>query len=139
MNCPRCNEELVLEDYMGIEVDKCPGCEGMWLDYHELDELEDKVYAEDELKGTTVYRSFPSNMNCPKCGKQMNRFNYRFYDLELDYCDDEHGWWLDKGEEERVLEVMQQKAKDLERKFSWEEKWPRFLRGLRSKGKKGRK
>jgi Zn-finger nucleic acid-binding protein len=138
MNCPRCNAELVIEDHMGIEVDKCHGCGGMWLDHEELDELEDKVYDQDELKGTTIYRTHPSNMNCPKCGKQMKRFNYRFYDLELDYCDEEHGFWLDEGEEQRVLEIMKEKSKDLDRKFAWEEKWPRFLTKLRGKGKKKR-
>ena len=136
MNCPRCDGELVLEDYLGIEVDKCNGCGGMWLDYEELDQLEDTVYAEDELKGTTVYRSNPSTMNCPKCGKQMKKFNYRFYDLELDYCDEQHGWWLDKGEEERVLEIMQERSKDMDRKFAWEKAWPSFLKGLRGGKKK---
>ena len=133
MNCPRCGGELVIEMYQGIEVDKCIGCEGMWLDYEELDELEDKVFDADELKGTTIYRSFPSEMNCPKCDKQMKRFNYRFYDLELDYCDDQHGFWLDKGEETRILEVMEKEAKNMGRKLDLESKWPDTLRKLKSK------
>ena len=46
MNCPRCNDELEVENYKGIEVDRCSQCQGMWLDYGELDQLEDVVLDE---------------------------------------------------------------------------------------------
>jgi ribosomal protein L37AE/L43A len=55
MDCPRCKTALRIEDYRGIEVDRCPQCQGMWLDYGELDQLEDKVLDKDDLKGTLVY------------------------------------------------------------------------------------
>jgi hypothetical protein len=29
----------------------------------------------------------------------MKRFNYRFFDLELDFCP-EHGFWLDKDKDD---------------------------------------
>jgi Zn-finger nucleic acid-binding protein len=135
MNCPRCNGQMVIEDYMGIEVDKCRSCKGMWLDLIELDELEDKAYAEDALKGQVIYRTAPSTLKCPKCGKVMKKFNYKLYDVELDYCE-EHGYWLDKGEEERVLQIMKQRAKDMQRKADEEGKWTSFLGALRFGGKK---
>ena len=37
MNCPKCGMKLVGVDYKGIEVDKCSGCEGIWLDAGELE------------------------------------------------------------------------------------------------------
>lgn len=37
MNCPKCGMKLVEVDYKGIEVDKCSGCEGIWLDPGELE------------------------------------------------------------------------------------------------------
>jgi hypothetical protein len=51
MNCPKCNSELVKKFYKGmIEVESCPQCRGMWLDFHELDQLEDIVFDKDNTK-----------------------------------------------------------------------------------------
>ncbi len=133
MNCPKCDKELNEKMYRGIQVDSCSTCEGMWLDCEELDELEDKVFDKDELKGTTIFRTFPTDLKCPRCGKQMKKFNYRYYDLELDYCEGQHGFWLDKGEEKRVLELMQEEAKKMARKFNLEENWVKTLRRLKTK------
>lgn len=36
MHCPKCGMNLVTIDYKGIAVDRCTGCEGLWLDYGEL-------------------------------------------------------------------------------------------------------
>jgi Zn-finger nucleic acid-binding protein len=69
---------------------------------------------------------------CPKCREPMQRFNYRAYDLELDLCEQGHGTWLDAGEEKRVLELMEQRIKDLNRKAKAEAEWDDFLRKLRS-------
>ncbi|MEE9199256.1 MAG: zf-TFIIB domain-containing protein [Dehalococcoidia bacterium] len=139
MNCPRCNTALKVEHYKGIEVDRCPKCEGVWLDFHELDQLEDTVFAKDELKGTMEYSPRPSDITCPKCQGQMTIFNYRAYNLPIDACNDEHGFWLDRGEETRVLELMKQRIKDLDRSAKAEAEWYGFLAKLRGKlGKRRR-
>ena len=39
MNCPNCNETLVMTERQGIEIDYCPKCRGVWLDKGELDKL----------------------------------------------------------------------------------------------------
>ena len=132
MNCPRCNCELAVENYQGIEVDRCPNCGGMWLDYGELDQLEDTVLDKDKLKGSLMFRSFQSELACPKCSGRMQRFYYRANKLELDFCEEGHGWWLDADEERRVLELMEQRIKDLDRKAKAEAEWGNFLAKLRS-------
>jgi Zn-finger nucleic acid-binding protein len=132
MNCPRCKAELRVEDYKGIEVDRCPQCQGMWLDYGELDQLEDQVLDEDEVKGTLVYGSVRGELPCPKCGAPMTSFRYRANNLELDLCEKGHGTWLDAEEEKKVLELMEQRIKDLNRKVKAEAEWGSFLENLRS-------
>jgi len=132
MNCPRCKIELKVEDYRGIEVDRCPQCQGMWLDYGELDQLEDLALDQDEIKGTIVYSPYKGDLPCPKCEKPMQRFSYRAYDLQLDLCEQGHGTWLDAGEENRVLEIMEQRIKDLDRKAKAEAEWGNLLGKLRS-------
>ncbi|UCD35001.1 MAG: zf-TFIIB domain-containing protein [Nitrospiraceae bacterium] len=37
MKCPKCGMDLIAVDYRGIEVDKCSGCQGIWLDAGELE------------------------------------------------------------------------------------------------------
>ena len=133
MNCPRDGAELKVEGHKGIDVDRCPRCNGIWLDYEELDELEDAVMSDDSSKGTMFFNSFGGDLLCPKCGKHMKWFRYRHYDMELDFCEEEHGFWLDKGEEDRVLEVMKQRTKDLSRSSSAEGDWDKFLSGMKSK------
>lgn len=39
MLCPICKIELKLADRLGIEIDYCPQCRGVWLDRGELDKL----------------------------------------------------------------------------------------------------
>lgn len=39
MQCPNCNETLVMTERQGIEIDYCPKCRGVWLDRGELDKI----------------------------------------------------------------------------------------------------
>jgi Zn-finger nucleic acid-binding protein len=133
MKCPNCHAELHEKSYKGIDVDFCDNCQGMWLDADELDELEDKAFDEDDLKGSLVVSSSPSDRHCPHCDSQLKKFQYRLYSLELDYCESGHGYWLDAGEEKRVLELMNQREKDMERKFDAESEWKKTLKKLRKK------
>ena len=133
MNCPRCRTELKLQEYRGIQVDRCPECKGLWLDHPELDQLEDTVMDDDVAKGTMEYASRESDIQCPTCGDPMTTFNYRAYNLPIDYCPKEHGFWLDAGEEDRVLELMRQRIKDLNRSSGAEAEWARFLKRVGSR------
>lgn len=133
MDCPRCSAPLKIETLKGIEVDRCKSCEGLWLDHVEMDQLEDTVMAEDERKGTMVYAVRPSDIACPRCAGPMRTFNYRAYNLPIDECEDQHGFWLDRGEEKRVLDLMKQRIKDLKRAASAEDEWGKLLNRMKSK------
>ena len=85
-----------------------------------------------ERRATVRYSERRSELHCPVCDKEMTAFDYRAYDLELDTCDD-HGFWLDAGEEARVREIIAERVRDLARSASAEESWGRFLGGLRRK------
>lgn len=37
MKCPKCGMDLAEIDYRGLAVDKCLGCQGVWLDAGELE------------------------------------------------------------------------------------------------------
>ncbi len=42
MKCPSCNETLLMTERLGIEIDYCPKCRGIWLDKGELDKIIEK-------------------------------------------------------------------------------------------------
>ena len=132
MDCPRCDVELTVEKHKGLEVDRCSQCEGIWLEHHELGKLEDTV-ADDVPKGSLMTWSHGSDLLCPHCKDHMKWFRYRYYEVEMDYCEQEHGFWLDKGEDKHVLEVMEKRNKDLKRSATAEQNWEKFLSGVNSK------
>jgi Zn-finger nucleic acid-binding protein len=133
MKCPVDGSALITTKKHGIEVEFCPKCEGMWLDYTELDALEDEEFAKDLDKGTMIFSSQNSLYKCPICVLQMKQFKYRLYDLVLDHCPDLHGFWLDGGEDKRVLDLMDRREKDIKRKLSTEHKWKGTFDSLRSR------
>ena len=128
MLCPRCKVDLRVEKHAGIEVDHCPTCNGRWLDHHELDALEATVPSSPEERRATVqYARRQSELACPTCGTRMTAFNYRAYNLEIDTCEEAHGFWLDAGEEGLVRDVMEERVRGLARAASAEESWGRVL------------
>lgn len=134
MNCPKDQTKLKTEKFHGVEVDRCPTCHGMWLDYPELGALEDTVMTDDHAKGTMIWSETQSNLNCPKCGAVMQTFDYRLEGLMLDVCPKQHGFWLDAGEEKQILKDMEKREQGLEHKQYEEEKWARTLRDLETPG-----
>jgi Zn-finger nucleic acid-binding protein len=133
MKCPHCSKDLVQTKRDDIEVEYCPSCRGMWLSRQELEELEDEVFdfGNDE-KGTLIFSATATSRKCPQCGKPMKRFKYRLYDLEMDFCEDGHGFWLDADEDKRILELMKEEEADLERKVFAEDRWAAGLQYMRS-------
>ena len=128
LKCPRDQTELLVEKHQGIEVDHCPACNGRWLDHHELDQLEATAAPDEGTRRATIeYSKRPSELTCPVCAKPMRSFNYRAYDLEIDTCEEEHGFWLDAGEEGRVRDIMEERVRGLERSATAEEAWGKFI------------
>ncbi len=127
MDCPRCNVALDEKKFKDIDIDHCPECKGLWLDFHEMDELEDHAMDEDERKGMIEYARRESDISCPHCNEPMETFNYRAHDRPIDHCKNEHGYWLDEGEEKKVLEIMKQRVQDLKRTDSAEVSWSKVL------------
>jgi Zn-finger nucleic acid-binding protein len=129
MKCPRDGDDLHTEQLHGIEVDACHTCRGVWLDTDELDKLEASTPStEEERRATVMYGEHMGDLKCPVCGKRMITFNYRAHAVEIDMCS-EDGWWLDAGEEGRVREIIEERVRDLGRKYSAESAFGRFLSG----------
>ncbi len=46
MKCPKCGSDLTVEDYRGVEIDRCHECQGVWFDAGEIEKM-----AEEETDG----------------------------------------------------------------------------------------
>ena len=114
-----------------MEVESCPNCRGMWLDFGELDKLEDAVFDDDSHKGSLIHFQQKTDFPCPHCGVKLDEFQYRLYDLKLEMCDEnKHGFWLDAGEDERVIEIMNRRSDEIKRKISAELEWKQTLKKM---------
>lgn len=45
MKCPKCGADLTVEEYHGVEIDRCPECDGIWFDAGEAELLIEKESA----------------------------------------------------------------------------------------------
>ena len=131
MKCPKCESTLVKKFYKGMmEVESCPNCRGMWLDLAELDRLEDVTFDRDEHKGSLLHREIETVYLCPHCESKLREFQYRLYSLKLDTCENGHGFWLDAGEDVRVMGIMANRAAEIERKVDAESEWRGMLKNM---------
>ena len=56
--CPKCGVTLVAKDQLGVTIDQCENCGGLWLDKGELEAIEAR---KDEGWPTTWFRSILGN------------------------------------------------------------------------------
>ena len=133
MKCPKCHLDLMPTLRHKLTVHGCPTCKGMWLEHQELNQLEDEVFDfGDDAKGTLVFSATPTTAQCPECNGPLKRFRYRLYDLEMEFCEKQHGYWLEDDEDTRVLELMKKEETDFQRKLIAEDQWTTTLKHLRS-------
>jgi uncharacterized protein len=125
LECPRHAIALKTVREHDVEIDRCPTCGGAWYDYDELAALEHTVAEDEYATGMVEYAKRESELRCPVDGEAMTAFNYRAYNLELDACPQEHGFWLDAGESERVLEIMRERVRGLRRAGAAQKAWNR--------------
>ena len=56
MKCPVCNDEnLMMSDRQGVEIDYCPKCRGVWLDRGELDKIIERSSSEQPQAQSPKY------------------------------------------------------------------------------------
>ncbi len=112
--CPVCQVNLVPQTHLGITIDVCPTCAGIWFDADELPRLREldptALPRIDHLYQPTVERyEGAGDRLCPVCRVPMYRYNYLYTsNIALDGCDLCGGVWVDHGE----LVKMDQLAKD---------------------------
>jgi Zn-finger nucleic acid-binding protein len=115
MKCLRCETvELKIESrgegHDVIEIDVCPSCHGVWLDAAELAKIDDNFFVDVEkmelLKATPAAED--QRLLCPRCAgvKVLEKVHPRGHkELVIDKCPTCRGFWLDRGELEKLQDV----------------------------------
>jgi len=107
MKCPVDGKAMLVAEHDEVEVDWCPGCEGVWLDAAELTLLfgaHDRMaqWLSAELPAAA---SAEKPRRCPICGTKMAKGAARgAAEIVCDRCPRGHGWWFDRGELAILLE-----------------------------------
>ena len=105
MKCPVCQKDMVEQDFGGFKVDVCKqGCKGIWFDWNELSELDEKNEGLGEalreaLNYARINDDNRSQINCPKCGILMQIHKYlAAKQVNVDECYSCGGFFIDSGE-----------------------------------------
>ena len=121
MQCPACRGVLETFDEIGVELDRCRSCRGVWLDGRELSKLieargrefpPDFVAAvrerlEGAPRGALVQTEDREPRHCPRCDVPLRIFNYAYSTgVMVDRCPVCKGIWTDKGEIEQIEVLM---------------------------------
>ena len=111
-NCPKCDIALENKEIEPISVDLCPTCEGVWFEKDELRQAKDITDSDlnwldfEIWKNKDKFKASESSIKCPDCGLQTVLLNYGETDVEIDYCLECQGVWLDKGEFIKIIEAL---------------------------------
>ncbi|HOX36981.1 MAG TPA: zf-TFIIB domain-containing protein [Candidatus Brocadiia bacterium] len=112
MICPVCNEEMIVVEHKGIELDYCVGCEGIWFDETELDLLFKSLElagsrASDALSRLPTRPVAEKPRKCPICRRRMVKTVMGdSAEVLIDGCPDRHGLWFDGGELGQVIQQL---------------------------------
>ena len=93
---------MVVFELDGIEIDRCVGCGGTWLDAGELEMLTEMAGVRRGLATDALLHARGlkhGKRKCPRCRKKLQAIAVgETPPIELDRCPRGHGLWLDRGE-----------------------------------------
>ena len=103
MRCPSCDKALTCETFHGQTIDRCPLCDGIWLDESELGPVVPQFAPPDSPSATP--KPCSDGLTCPKCNGSMAPFNYAHDSgVFINKCASCGGIWLQSGQ----LELLAQ-------------------------------
>ena len=112
MRCPACKTKT-LQPYrdsaIGLEIDACTECNGLWFDPKELttflqsDAMKRRFLWADAVPAESVgYVINTTRRRCPRDESGMNEKIYA--GITLDFCPQCKGLWFDDGEVRQIME-----------------------------------
>ncbi|MCA9714867.1 MAG: zf-TFIIB domain-containing protein [Myxococcales bacterium] len=127
LRCPACGVAMTTDFDRGVELDRCLGCGGLWLDVGELDvvsaapataPVHNVAALRREMQAHTVHMNQGPvrYRTCPRCGGVMNRRNFgTLSGVIIDECP-RHGVFLDPEELEAIERFVELGGMELQRR-----------------------
>jgi Zn-finger nucleic acid-binding protein len=113
---------LAKVNILGIELDKCHTCDGLWFDRGELEHVRDSKVTDVETAIERKYgdpkpkegQSEEGHMQCPRCDGRLHRHSYTYTKpVYVDRCGKCLGFWLDDGELDTIVGQREKMDKEL--------------------------
>lgn len=102
LSCPKCRLKMDKFQQLGVEIDQCGNCGGVWLDADEWTELT-RSRGKDAVKLEVVNRR-ESEFKCPRCPVNLEvGFHSEDDTFEIEFCARCKGGFFDRGEMIRLL------------------------------------
>ena len=112
MKCPCCNTDLKRKMIKDVEVDECNKCKGIWFEDDELRKAKDSTNSDLNWMDFEIWKhkdksqARARNLACPQCDQTLVAVDYADTGVEIDYCPECKGTWLDKGEFKKVIDAL---------------------------------
>ena len=119
MQCPKCSAAMNTRTVAGLEIDVCSSCAGLWFDQDELRNLKDQAdpflsWMHFEIwKHKDKFKLSQQATQCPKCHLSLVRIEYDDTEVEIEYCPQCQGTWLDQGEFTSIIGALQSEAANM--------------------------
>lgn len=116
MDCPFCENPMIILELDEVETDYCANCSGIWLDAGELEILfADASQAKQLIASFRQADTKEKARHCPICLKKMQKILVadEKEQIIIDRCPKGHGLWFDRGE---LAQVLAKGTLDKERK-----------------------
>ncbi|WFB37443.1 zf-TFIIB domain-containing protein [Kiritimatiellota bacterium B12222] len=99
IDCPKCKIEMKPQLVEGIEVDRCPGCQGIWFDMLEHEDLKKMPGSESLDNAVSGKDSSDVVKDCPRCHTRLSpTHDAEQPHIVYDKCSSCYGVFFDAGE-----------------------------------------
>ena len=107
--CPRCRVPLETCRENGVELDRCPDCDGLWFDAGEIQRVLGTRRSLESYVPPHLRTWRQGRLPCPVCATAMHTLPAnRTFPFELDQCPAHRGYWIDGAEVRRVAAAVRQ-------------------------------
>ena len=99
--CGKCGGEFCAHLYMGTLLDLCLRCEGIWLDFGEVQRLLGEIVAFGKHQAPKISESVDLDRvvgSCPQCRIGLKPYAVPNHTVSFEVCPKCYGVWLDRDE-----------------------------------------
>ncbi len=98
--------------FLGVDLDVCPTTGGIWFDEGEFGRMRRAINQLPQLEGLAQpeveNQSHRGVRMCPNCGTALDSYRFLYSSpVELDGCGRCNGMWVDDGEIDAMVAVLQ--------------------------------